>query len=177
VGANLRLVMADPARRAAGRVMVGLGVLVILGTLLVAAVVVLSGGGPTDACGRFPQCLGDWRALAGLIHVAGAGALLVFTLLSVVLAVVWERGTGTRAVRGWSGIGLTVLLVTAGFGQGFASGRIPVSWAPLQFGLLAALIVAETMMVRASHRIWGAAPPRPAGAGPPGSGSDGARRA
>ncbi|MEM0128879.1 MAG: hypothetical protein QXG65_01765 [Thermoplasmata archaeon] len=119
--------------------------------LLVAVAVAVTVAGTAAACTSLAGCLTDGEGALALVHVAGAGVLLI-----VVIALTAVAGVRRRDVPGaWApaGAALAVLLVAAGFGMAFASGGLPDAYAPVQFGLLTATALLLVVVARRAYGI------------------------
>lgn len=156
--------MAPDVRRAGW--VLHLSIVEIVVTLGTAALVTIGGSSDAVSCPAFPSCLADQSTLVASVHQAAAGLLLLLALAIVVLAVPIRRGRPSVFLPAL--LGLVALLVTAIFGMLFASGAIPLAYAPIQFALLAVVVgLFLEVAYSARRRVQDAAPGDPAGIPPP----------
>lgn len=135
-----------------------LAVAEVVVTLATAVLVTL--GGPSDAvsCPSFPSCLSSQTTVVAAIHQAAAGVLLVVAIVIALLALPL-RARRPRVLLP-AALGLGLLLVTAVFGMLFASGALPLSVAPIQFGFLSAVVLCFGWTAYGAHRAFTPVPAR-----------------
>jgi hypothetical protein len=130
--------------------------------LAIGVVVLLAPGSATSPCGSVPACWSRPSGIIGVVHVDGAGALLLLQSLALVLAFV--SPVGRARVVPLSASALGVLIVMASIGAGLAVGAVPRPWAPVQLLALAILVLLNFGLASRSaalaHGMTGA-PPRP----------------
>ena len=119
-------------------------------TLATATLVGVAGPSEAVRCSAFPACIGDQATLVATIHQAAAAALLLLGIALVVLTV--PLRSSRPCVFGPAVLGLVVLLVTAIFGMLFAQGTIPTSYAPIQYGFLAVVVILYALTARNARR-------------------------
>ena len=119
------------------------------GAVLVGGVVSV-GGTSASTCNAYPNCLLTPSGWVAGIHVAGAGLLLLLTLVSLILAL----GVRARAPQLllWAAAALLVLLGMATLGSLFAADVLPTTLAPVQYGFLAAFVTLDLILAGVSHR-------------------------
>ncbi|MGI0139548.1 MAG: hypothetical protein ACREBT_00090 [Thermoplasmata archaeon] len=119
------------ATERSARVTEGLALVSIALIFAAVTLIVTYGNAESISCAQFPACLADPGTIVGTVHTYAAGVLVLLVIGLTLITYVARRAMPGAFPA--TALALLVLLVAASFGALFATGVIPVAWAPIQF--------------------------------------------